>query len=105
MLIFLFLAELGLHCCAGCSLAVSRRGYSLAAVRGFLIAVASLVVHGLVDTGPVVVVHRPSCSAARGTFPDQGSNLCLLHWQVDSLPLSHQGSPTYCVLKTVDWIA
>ena len=26
-------------------------------------------------------------------FPIQGSNLCLLHWQMDSLPLSHQGSP------------
>ena len=26
-------------------------------------------------------------------FPTQGSNLCLLHWQVDSFPLSHQGSP------------
>ena len=33
-----------------------------------------------------------SCSMARGIFPDQGSNLCLLPWQVDSLPLSHQGS-------------
>ena len=31
-------------------------------------------------------------STARGIFPDQGSNSCLLHWQVDSLPLSHQGS-------------
>ena len=28
-----------------------------------------------------------------GIFPDQGSNLCVLHWQVDSSPLSHQGSP------------
>ena len=28
-----------------------------------------------------------------GVFPDQGSNLRLLHWQADSLPLSHQGSP------------
>ena len=28
----------------------------------------------------------------QGIFPTQGSNLCLLHWQVDSLPLSHQGS-------------
>ena len=27
------------------------------------------------------------------SFPDQGSNSSLLHWQVDSLPLSHQGSP------------
>jgi len=26
-------------------------------------------------------------------FPTQGSNPCLLHWQVDSLALSHQGSP------------
>ena len=33
-----------------------------------------------------------SCSIARGIFPDQGLNLCLLHWQVDSLPLSHQES-------------
>ena len=34
-----------------------------------------------------------SCSTARGIFLDQGSNLCILHWQVDSLPLSHQGRP------------
>ena len=26
-----------------------------------------------------------------GIFPTQGSNLCLLHWQVDSLTLSHHG--------------
>ena len=26
-------------------------------------------------------------------LPDQGSNPRLLHWQVDSLPLTHQGSP------------
>ena len=29
----------------------------------------------------------------QGIFPTQGSNWCLLHWQVDSLLLSHQGSP------------
>ena len=29
----------------------------------------------------------------QGIFPTQGSNPCLLHWQVDSLPLSHQGGP------------
>ena len=28
-----------------------------------------------------------------GDLPDQGSSLCLLHWQAGSLPLSHQGSP------------
>ena len=26
----------------------------------------------------------------------QGLNLCLLHWQVDSLPMSNQGSPLLC---------
>ena len=29
----------------------------------------------------------------QGIFPTLGSNLCLLHWQAVSLPLSHQGSP------------
>ena len=38
-----------------------------------------------------------SCSAARGIFPDQGLNLCLLHWPVDSWPLSYQGSPCFFV--------
>ena len=28
----------------------------------------------------------------QGIFPTQGSNLCLLNWQVDSLMLSHHGS-------------
>ena len=32
----------------------------------------------------------PTC----GIFSDQILNPCLLHWQVDSLPVSHQGSPT-----------
>ena len=31
----------------------------------------------------------------QGTFPTQGLNLCLLHWQVGSLPLSHLGSPLF----------
>ena len=29
----------------------------------------------------------------QGFFPTQGLNLHPLHWQVDSLPLSHLGSP------------
>ena len=36
---------------------------------------------------------RLSCSVACGIFPDQGSNPCPLHWQADSYPLRHQGSP------------
>ena len=32
-------------------------------------------------------------------FLTHRSNLCLLHWQVDSLPLSHQGATHYLMLN------
>ena len=37
-----------------------------------------------------------SCLTACIIFPDQGSNPCPLHWQVDSLPY-HQGSPVIII--------
>ena len=46
--------------------------------------------------GSAIVAHGPSCSAACGILPDQGSNPCPLHWQADSQPLRHQGSPLSC---------
>ena len=49
--------------------------------------------------GSVVVAHGPSCSAACGIFPDQGSNPRPPHWQADSQPLRHQGSPPSCFLQ------
>ena len=39
--------------------------------------------------------HRLRGSKARGIFLDQGLTPCLLHWQADSLPLSHQKSRYY----------
>ena len=39
------------------------------------------------------------CFRLQEIFPTQGSNqtlLCLLHWQVGSLPLSHLGGPDFC---------
>ena len=60
---------------------------------GTLTAVASLVAHSSRCLGSVVMAHRLSCSEARGIFLDWGSNPCPLHWQVDSQPLDHQGSP------------
>ena len=60
--------------------------------------------------GSVVVAHGPSRSAARGIFPDQGSNPCPLHWQADSQPLHNQGSPMvnfkigFVVYSLVDFI-
>ena len=50
--------------------------------------------------GSVAVAHGLSCSAACGIFPDQGSNPCPLHWQADSQPLRHQGSPQSALLNT-----
>ena len=81
--------------------------FSLVAVCELLLAVASLLVErgleggkasvavarGLQGTGSVVVASRLCCPEACGIFPHQGSNLCILHWQADSLPWSHQGSP------------
>ena len=54
---------------------------------------SAVAVPGLWNTGSITLVHGLSCSTACGIFPTQGSNLCSLHWQADSLPLSYQGSP------------
>ena len=63
---------------------------------------ASVVVaHGLQSTGSVVVAHGLSYSVACGIFLDQGSNPCPLHWQADSQPLRHQGSPETVFLRSL----
>ena len=84
-------------------------GCSLVAVHGLIIVVASLVAeYGLCSARASVVsacelsswssqasehrlsmAHGLSCSTACGILLDQGSNPCLLHWQMNSLPLSH----------------
>ena len=58
---------------------------------------------GLSSCGSWALEHRLdscglSCSITLGIFPDQGSNLCLLHWQAVSPLLSHQGSPAKSLL-------
>ena len=52
-------------------------------------------------TGSAVVAHGPSCSAACGILPDQGSNPRPLRWQADSQPPRHQGSPTFFFFTAV----
>ena len=39
-----------------------------------------------------VTLEQVAIPSSRGIFPTQGLNPSLLHWQADSLPLSHQGS-------------
>ena len=47
------------------------------------------------------MVHGLSCSPACRIFLDHGLNPCLLHWQAESLPLSHQGSPQAYITPSV----
>ena len=144
LIIYLFIFGcLGLCCCVGFSLVAVSRGYSLLECVGFLLwcpfllgstgsrvhqlsngSSSVVVAHELSScstwaprlqgTGSIVVVCGLSCSVACGIFPDQGLNPCLLHWQADSLPLSHQGSPAlislfmvfpeasiYCVIRCI----
>ena len=88
------MAVLCLRFCARAFSSCGKRGPLFIAVRGPLTIAASLVGStGSRRAGSVIVAHAPSCSAACGLFPDQGSNPCPLHWQADSQPLRHQGSP------------
>ena len=99
------LAALGLCGCMGFSLVAAGGGWSLGARvashcggRCHCGAQASAVeARGLrfLSTGSVVMVQRLSCSLGCGIFPGQGSKSFPLHWQVDSLPLSPEGSPDY----------
>ena len=78
----------------GLSLVAASRGHSSSWCAGLsLLRPLLLWSTGSRCAGSVVVAHGPSCSAACGIFPDQGSNRCPLHWQADSQPLCHQGSP------------
>ena len=122
LFIYLFLAALGLCCCTRPFSSCGERGLLFVAVRGLLTAVVSLVAeHGLQarglqqlwhvgsavvargfqSAGSAVVAHGLSCSVACGIFPDQGSNPCPLHWQVDSQPLCHQGIPQIVILLSI----
>ena len=59
LFIYLFLAALGLHCCARAFSSCGERGLLFIAVRGLLIAVASFAAeHGLLGARASVVVAR-----------------------------------------------
>ena len=89
------MAALGL-CCSTRALSGCEAGLLItAAVLGLLLltVVPSLAAeHGLwgaqasaiVVCGLVAVLHRLSCPEAQEIFPEQGWNLCPLHWHVDS---------------------
>ena len=80
----------------GLSLVAASGGHSSSRCAGLSLSRPLLLRStGSRCAGSVIVPHGPSCSAACGIFPDQGSNPCPLHWQADSQPLCHQGSPVF----------
>ena len=87
MFIYLFYLRL-------CWVFVSVRGLSLVAASGGHSLSRPLPLRSTRSrcAGSAIAAHGPSCSAACGILPDQGSNPCPLHWQADSQPLHHQGS-------------
>ena len=100
MFIYLFMAVLGLRFCARAFSSCGKWGLLFIAVRGPLSRPLLLRSTGSRRAGSVVVVHRPSCSVSCGIFPDQGSNPCPLHWQADSQPPCHQGSPSLSYFRS-----
>ena len=100
LFIYLFLLCWVFVSVRGLSLVVASGGHSSLRCAGLSLSRPLLLWStGFGRAGSVVVAHGPSCSAACGIFPDQGSNPCPLHWPADSQPLCHQGSPVQSLLK------
>ena len=76
--IYLFLAALGLHCCAWAFFLVEASGAILA--LAFYCGAFSCGVLALGTWASAVAVHGLNCPMAYGVFPIQGSNLCPLSW-------------------------
>ena len=88
------MAVLGLRFCVRVFSSCGKRGHSSSRCAGLPLSQPLLL--RSTDSrraGSVIVAHGPSCSAVCGILPDQGLNPCPLHWQADSQPLRHQGSP------------
>ena len=79
-----------------------HRGARASHCRGLSVAEHRLQTRKLSSCGSGL-----SCPVACGILPDQGSNPCPLHWQADSQPLRHQGSPVFwdfdwALFKSID---
>ena len=98
---YLFMAALGLHCCMWAFSSCGRQGRLFTVVCGLLIVLTSLVAAPRPwSAGSVVVAHVLSYPEVCGILPDQGSNLCALHWLADSQPVvDDRRSPWDVILK------
>ena len=99
--LFFLLAVLGLPCCTGFFFSCGEQGLLSTCngrachCGGFSCCTIPVLGHTLKSCG-----FGLSCSTACGIFPDQESNLCFLHWQTDSLPLSQHRGPFWVFLSS-----
>ena len=104
MYFFIIFPARGLQCCAhafsSCGEQTSHcRGFSCSKCRLKGTRASAVTARGLSSQGSPALEHRlrngtwASLLHTDGILPDQGWNPCLLHWQLGSLPLNHQGSP------------
>ena len=97
-LIYLFLAALGLCCCAWAFSSCGARAshcscLSRCGARAPGTPASVAAARGLQSAGPAVAAYGSSHSTASGILPHHGSNPRPPHWQADSQQLRHQGSP------------
>ena len=93
----LFMAALGLHCCAQAFSGRGKQGVLFIVARGLLSAVASLVLStgsrcissSLQHTGSVVVAHTLSCPLACWSLPRPGTEPMSPALQANSQSLDH----------------
>ena len=91
------MAALSLHCCAWTFLSIESRGYSSCSARASHCSGFSCWgAWALGAQASVAAACGLSCYLACGIFPNQGSNMCPLHWQADSQSLECQGNPHTC---------
>ena len=89
--IYLFLAVLGLCCCVGFPLVMTSRGYSPGSRhKGFSSCSSRALEHRI--NSCVTRAYGLVAPQHVGSSWIRDHTCCLLHWQVGSLPLSHQGS-------------
>ena len=81
---FFFLAALSLHCFTWAFSSCGKQWLLSGCSAQASLCFSCCGAWTLGAWASLVVVHGFSCSMARGIFLDQGSNLCPLHWQVDS---------------------
>ena len=108
VIIYLSVAVLGVHCCVRAISSCGewgRRDCSSLQCMAFSLqwlhllwgswSMSSRHTGFTSCTDSIAMGHGLSCSEAFVIFSQQRSNPCPLHWQVDSSPLSHQGSPVF----------